>query len=308
MDACGDHGGLVIGDRGAGGAGALVLTFGRCVEEQNLLNSTFQAARHQKRALVCPFFTAGYPDLAASAGLLRTAQEAGCGCVEWGIPFSDPVADGPVIQASFTAALERGVTPARALEAVGEARKNGVTIPVVAMVSFSIVFRHGVEIFCQRCRENGVNGLIIPDLPLEEAPAVVKLARHAGLGSCLLVSPATPARRRAEITRLCDGFVYYLSVAGITGERQKLPADMADNLAQMRRETDQPICVGFGIATPAQAAQVAQLADGVIVGSAIIRRLTECGDTGSTAASCVGPFLRELVAAVDGRQASAQPV
>lgn len=270
--------------------------------EPNLLHAAFQTARQQRRALVCPFFTAGYPDFPTSAALLRTAQDAGCGCVEWGIPFSDPVADGPVVQASFTAALEAGITAARALEAIGEARKCGVNIPVVAMLSFSIVYRHGAEAFCARCRQNGVNGLIVPDLPLEEAPALVNHARAAGLASCLLVSPATPPGRRASIARLCDGFVYYLSVAGITGERQTLPADMAGNLASLRQETDRPLCVGFGIATPQQAAQVAAVADGVIVGSAIIRRIAESAGKPGGVAGHVAPFLRELVQAVDAQR------
>ena len=173
--------------------------------------------------LLCPFLTAGYPSLAATPELLLTAQEAlsGAGVIELGIPFSDPVADGPVIQASYTEALAKSATVDKCLGTVAAARQRGLTLPVVAMVSFSIIFKRGTREFAQLCRANDLDGVVLPDVPLEEAPGVVAAFHEAGLRTCLLVAPTTPSDRRAAIARLCDGFVYYLSVSGITQESEK---------------------------------------------------------------------------------------
>jgi len=251
----------------------------------NRIDDTFSSARKNNRKLLCPFFTAGYPTLEATPHLLLAAQQAGAGVIELGIPFSDPVADGPVVQASYTHALAGGTTVNKALATVAAARKgiNGValTIPVVAMVSYSIIFKRGTREFAALCLENGLDGVVLPDIPLEEAPAIVDVLRNAGgpngggLRSVLLIAPTTPAARREAIAKLCDGFIYYLSVSGITGERKALPVDIAPNIAELRRITACPICVGFGISTAEQVREVTTLADGAIVGSAVIRRITE---------------------------------
>ncbi|MGN6368112.1 MAG: tryptophan synthase subunit alpha [Phycisphaerae bacterium] len=263
----------------------------------NRLSEAFAKARGKGRKMLCPFLTAGYPSLEVTADLLLAAQEAGADVVEVGIPFSDPVADGPVIQASYTHALARGATVKTYLGTIAAARKKGVTIPLAAMVSFSIIFKRGTEEFAKACADSGVDGLILPDVPLEEAPAIVDAVREAGLRSTLLVAPTSPASRRAAIARLCDGFVYYLSVSGITGERRALPADVGPNVAELRKVTEVPICVGFGISTAEQVREVTQVADGAIVGSALIRRLTEVVEK-PVADQCAaaGRFIKELAA------------
>jgi tryptophan synthase alpha chain len=242
----------------------------------NRLQSVIDAVRGGQK-LLCPFLTAGYPSQEATAELLVASQEGGAGIIELGIPFSDPVADGPVIQASFTQALAQGATVGNSLASVAAARKRGLKIPVMAMVSFSIIFRRGTREFARMCADNELDGIILPDIPLEEAPAIVDVIHDAGLRSCLLVAPTTPEDRRQAIARLCDAFVYYLSVSGITGERTSLPADIARNVGALRKVSQAPICVGFGISTAAQVREVTHTAgaDGAIVGSAVIRRITE---------------------------------
>ncbi len=254
----------------------------------NRVQQTFKEARQAGKKLLCPFLTAGYPTLESTPELLLATQEAlagtgGGGIIELGIPFSDPVADGPVVQGSYTEALARGVTVDGALAAVAKARARGLTMPVVAMVSFSIIFKRGTREFAKACRGNDIDGVVLPDVPLEEAAGIVEVMKNApdgGLRSTLLVAPTTPALRRAAIAKLCDGFVYYLSVSGITGERKALPADIGPNVAELRRVTDAPICVGFGISTAEQVREVTHGiggADGAIVGSAVIRRLAGAG-------------------------------
>ncbi len=264
----------------------------------NRLDAAFSGTA-QGRKILCPFLTAGYPDAAATSGLLLAAQRGGAGCIELGIPFSDPVADGPVIQGSFTQALAKGITVDSALECVAQARRKGLTVPVLAMPSFSIIFKRGTEAFAKRCAENGIDGIILPDVPLEEAPAVTAAIRAAGLRCALLVAPSTPPQRRAAIARLCDAFVYYLSVSGITGERKELPTDIAANVTALRAETTAPICVGFGISTAAHVRQVLAVADGAIVGSALIRHIGDLAPvTGPALEQAVESFVRELATGI----------
>lgn len=245
------------------------------------LSRTFADARAKGQKLLCPFLTAGYPNLPATVELLKAIQRASdrsggaVGCIELGIPFSDPVADGPTIQASFTHALAQGITVRGVWEAVQQARAQGVTLPILAMVSFSIIFKHGSLAFAQAGAAAGIDGVVLPDVPLEEAPAVVGAMREGGLRSVLLIAPTTPPERRARVAQLCDGFVYYLSVAGITGERKDLPPDIAANVTAIRALTQAPICVGFGISTAEHVRQVVNIADGAIVGSALVRQIAE---------------------------------
>jgi len=266
------------------------------------ITSSFASARVEKRKLLCPFLTAGYPSLDATVQLLQATQRAGgaaIGAVELGIPFSDPVADGPVIQASFTHALSPqggNVTMARTLAMVQQARQAGVTLPLLAMVSFSIIFRKGTREFARDAAAAGIDGVVLPDIPLEEAPAVADAFHQAGLATSFLVAPTTAPVRRAAIARLCDAFVYYLSVSGITGERKELPPDIAQNVAALRQVTSTPICVGFGIATAEHVRQVVAVADGAIVGSAIIRRIAEhLHDPAEKLNGQVESLIRELV-------------
>src|SRR6267142_3349117 len=208
------------------------------------LKDIFAELRARKRVGVFPFIPVGYPDLNATRELLPALERAGASAVEVGIPFSDPIADGPVVQEAFTAALSRGLKLKDVLKTVREARSS-VSIPLMSMVSYSIVFRYGPERYFGDAKEAGFDGLILPDLPPPEAEAICEKVRKAGLDTILLVAPTTTVQRRKEIAALSSGFIYYLSVSGITGERQKMPEDLANQLKQLRQVSERPICVGF---------------------------------------------------------------
>ncbi len=252
--------------------------------------------------MLAPFITAGYPDLTTTAGILRGIDALGCGCVEVGIPFSDPVADGPTIQASFTAALNCGLTIEQVFaqfEALTDLRT-----PRIAMVSFTIAFRWGVPRFLERARRAGFAGVLFPDLPLGVEPDVARLANGLGLANVMLVAPTTPPARREQIAAASTGFVYYLSVAGITGERRELPADLPDNVRALKAAGGgKPVFVGFGIGRAEQVAQVTAVADGAIVGSAIVRRITQAIEAGQGSGQIV-ENVRNYVAELSGGLAS----
>jgi tryptophan synthase alpha chain len=231
--------------------------------------------------------------------VLEAIDAAGAVVAEVGVPFSDPIADGPVIQASMTRALEGGVSLAETFAMVRSVRER-VSMGLVAMVSYSLVYRYGPERFAKDAAGAGFDGLIVPDLPSDEAAGMVGIARGAGLTMSLLVSPQTSAARAGQIARMCSGFVYVLSRAGVTGERSDVPADLSDRLAMLRGVSELPMAVGFGVSSGAQAAAVGRVADAVIVGSALVKRVHEaCASGGADAGvEAAGAFVRELVAAV----------
>lgn len=217
---------------------------------------------------------------------LRAVAKAGASAIEVGIPFSDPIADGPVIQAAYHEALKAGTTVEGVLDCVRQVRE-AIAVPMLAMVSYSIVFRGGVEAFCGRAKRAGLDGLLCPDLPPPEAQAFCEIAMAAGLEPVLLVAPTTPPARRDQIARLAGGFIYYISVGGITGERSALPPELADGVADMKRRTSLPVCVGFGIGRGEQVASLRGVADGAVVGSAYVRRMREApGGTEKLAEAC----------------------
>lgn len=264
--------------------------------ENNRLVRTFARLRGEGGKALLPFITAGYPSLEATGALLREFDRIGVPVCELGIPFTDPIADGPVIQASYTDALASGVALDGVLGMVRRFRDAGGKLALLAMVSYSIVYRHGVEHFLDAAAAAGIDGLIVPDLPLGESAAMENLAAERGLALVLLIAPTTPPERRLEIARHSRGFLYFISVAGITGERTKLPPQTIDAVAEMRRHTDTPVCVGFGISDPAAVRSVCQAADGAIVGSAIVRRITEHrSEPPETLAKNVGRFVAELL-------------
>jgi tryptophan synthase alpha chain len=265
----------------------------------SLIQRTFQDLRAKKQIALMPFITAGYPTLDATPAILRDLQASGASLVEIGFPFSDPIADGPTIQESFTKVLAAGLRVEDVFRSVKQARAAGVTIPLVAMVSYSIVYRFGLDRFLAECNAAGFNGLLLPDLPPPEAQAICKKVNAAGIDTVLLVAPTTTPQRRKEIADLCTGFIYYLSVSGITGERKELPADITQNLQNLRSLTDGPICVGFGISQPQHVAQLAPYADGAIVGAGFVRRITQhAGEGPQGAAKAAGAFCKELLSLV----------
>ncbi len=230
-----------------------------------------QQARGQK-ALI-PFITAGDPDLETTAMLLEAFSGVATVC-ELGIPYSDPIADGPVIQASYTRVLDRGVT-LQQIAGMLACRPTPSPLPIVWMVSYAIIHRHGLDAFVAQARESGVGGLIVPDLLFEESDRLRNVCAAEGLDLVQLVTPTTTPDRARRIAEASRGFLYYVSVAGITGERRELPTEIKENVAQIRAWSSVPVCVGFGISRPEQAAEIAQVADGVIIGSAFVRELAE---------------------------------
>lgn len=225
-----------------------------------------ECAARGRKALVC-YVTAGHPDPGASVALLRGLPAAGADVIEVGVPFSDPLADGPVIQGSSHVALGHGVTLARTLELVAEARPDAPTV----LFTYLNPLLAGGDAVLARAREAGVSGLLVTDLPVGSDPSREAWCGASGLDFVRLVAPTTPAARMAEIGRHGGGFVYLISRLGVTGERETLAADLPETVARLRGATTLPICVGFGISTPEQAAAAATLADGVVVGSALVR-------------------------------------
>jgi len=258
------------------------------------INQIFQQRRDAGQRTLMPFLTAGDPDLETTAKLLPAIERAGGSIVELGIPFSDPIADGPIIQASMAHALDQHVTARQVLEMVAKAR-DGLSIGLVAMVSYSIVHRMCPRTFIADAAEAGIDCLIIPDLTLEESEAARSAAAEAGVTCSFLVSPTTPIERARMLAKASSGFVYLLARAGITGEQRSLPEDLPLRIDQIRKVTDLPIAVGFGIATAEHVRQVVQVADAAIVGSAIVRRIAAHRDEDAdTIVEHVGQFVGEL--------------
>jgi tryptophan synthase alpha chain len=262
------------------------------------IDRVFAALRTEKRKALMPFVTAGDPDVAFTAAVLRELVARGASLCEVGIPYSDPIADGPVIQASYTRALDKGVKLAGILKMLGETTPR-LSAPAVTMVSYAIVYRHGPEKYCDDARAAGVAGLIVPDLPVEESPALAKICGARELSLIQLVTPTTPRDRAVRICETSTGFVYYVSVAGITGERTQLPPDLVDNVGWLREQTRLPLCIGFGISTPGHVKLLAPVADGLIVGSAIVRRIAAAADEPrEKVLKDVGDYLATLAAAL----------
>jgi tryptophan synthase alpha chain len=255
---------------------------------------TFASVRRAGSIALMPFVPAGYPDLDSTVEILVALERAGANLIEVGIPFSDPIADGPVIQEAFTEALARGLRVRDVLGAIAAARAE-VSIPLVAMVSYSVVHRFGVDAFLSTAGSSGFDGLILPDLPPPEAEEVLQKTRAAGLDTVLLVAPTTSETRRAQIVKLCSGFAYYLSVSGITGERDLLPDDLVPNVRAIRAIGDVPVCVGFGIHRREQIEMLRGVADGAIVGSALVRRIKDSARRGTQG---VGRAVEEFAASL----------
>jgi tryptophan synthase alpha chain len=235
------------------------------------LSDTF-AARKTGAAFI-PFFSIGDPDLAATEALVKEAAANGADVIELGFPFSDPIADGPVIQASYYRALEKGFKVAQAFELVKKLRASGLATPIIGMVSETLVYKMGLETFFKRAKEAGYSGLIVPDLPAGYEGKAVEVAKATGIALIFLCAPTTTPERRDLIAKLSSGFIYYISVAGITGTRTALPADLESNVKDLKSRTKTPVCVGFGISQPEQAASVGKFANGVIVGSALVKQI-----------------------------------
>ncbi|HBE61260.1 MAG TPA: tryptophan synthase subunit alpha [Rhodopirellula baltica] len=273
------------------------------------LQSLFESLRGQNRKALMPFLTTGDPNIDTTEAVIAAARQAGADLCEVGVPYSDPIADGPVIQASYQRALDAGFKLQHVWDLGQRLTENPKVkaMPRVTMVSYSIIYRIGMAKYVDQAMQAGYCGAIVPDLLVEEAEDLSKICREKGFDLIQLVTPTTTRDRQCRIAELSSGFLYYVSVTGITGERTALPTNLVDNVGWLREQTELPICIGFGISGPETAAQLAPVSDGLIVGSAIVRRVADAvekakssgADPVKTAAEEAGDFCHSLRQAID---------
>ena len=260
------------------------------------VSAKIKAVRDRGDCALIPFITAGDPDLETTAKALTVLDRNGADLIELGVPYSDPLADGPVIQAAATRALERG-TRLEDVLAMLKSVSPTLSTPIILFTYYNPILNRGIQTFLQEVVDVGVKGLVVPDLPLEEMDVLLPQAEAAGIEVTLLVAPTTPKERLMAIAQRCQGFIYLVSVTGVTGMRSKIEGRVQDLLLELQQVTDKPIGVGFGISEPGQARQIMEWgADGVIVGSAFVKRLAE-GETHQGLEAIEG-FCRSLKAAI----------
>lgn len=256
----------------------------------------FKSLRNASQCALIPFITAGDPDLKTTAEALRVLDRSGADLIELGVPYSDPLADGPTIQAAATRALQRGVRLDDVLAMVKDVTPE-VKAPIILFNYYNPILHRGIESFLKQIAEAGVQGLVVPDLPLEEAQTLLKPAAEIGIEVVLLVAPTSPKKRIEAIAQQSQGFIYLVSVTGVTGMRTQIESRVQDLLQQMRAVTDKPIGVGFGISRPEHARQIKIWgADAVIVGSAFVKRLAD--GTPAEGLSAIGEFCKNLKSAI----------
>lgn len=256
----------------------------------------FKSLRNSSQCALIPFITAGDPDLKTTAEALRVLDQSGADLIELGVPYSDPLADGPTVQAAATRALQRGVRLDDVLAMVKDVTPE-VKAPIILFTYYNPILHRGIESFLKQIASAGVKGLVVPDLPLEEAQALLTSAAEMGIEVVLLVAPTSPKERIEAIAQQSQGFIYLVSVTGVTGMRTRLESRVQDLLQQMRAVTDKPIGVGFGISQPEQARQIKNWgADAVIVGSAFVKRLAD--GTPAEGLSAIGEFCKSLKSAI----------
>ena len=227
----------------------------------------------KNKPIFMPYFPLGYPDLDTSIDVIEALAKNGADLIEVGLSFSDPLADGPVIQHATQIALEKGITVKKSLEAVKELRARGVDIPLILMGYYNPLLAYGLEKFVRDAEEAGADGFIIPDLPMEESDEFVRASHNSPLPLIPMLAPTSSPERMEKIARNAQGFIYLVSVTGITGERKSLSEGLGELIAQVREHISAPVCVGFGIGTPEQAREVGTMADGIIVGTACVRTI-----------------------------------
>jgi tryptophan synthase alpha chain len=266
----------------------------------NPIDRRFASLRAAGRKAFIPFLPAGDPSLDATGRLVGEVVQRGADLVEIGFPYSDPLADGPVIQASYTRALRAGTRLEGIFAAAPSWSAADPAVPLVGMVAYSIIFRRGVAVFLDRAKQAGFAGLIVPDLPVDEAADLATAASDRDLKLIQLVTPTTPRDRAARVAALSSGFLYVVCVTGITGARAALPETLGEQLTWLRTVTDLPLCVGFGVSQPEHARLVRPFADGVIVGSALVRHLERAaGGSLNDAVSAAGDLVAVLRRALD---------
>jgi len=260
------------------------------------ISAAFETARQEGRASLMPYLMGGFPDQATATAVAAAYADHGADLIELGVPFSDPLADGPTIHAADTAALEAGATLESVLETCTAV---GGRVPVALMVYANMVLATGAAEFADMAAQSKASGVIVPDLPLEEQGPIREALDRRDLPLIPLVAPTTPPERRARICADAEGFVYLVSTVGVTGEREQLPPELAELIAAARKEASVPVAVGFGISTPEQAASVGGAADGVIIGTRLVRAVADAADRDGAVAA-VTDFLRETRDALAG--------
>jgi tryptophan synthase alpha chain len=240
----------------------------------NRIDKKFRELKKEHKKAFIAFITCGYPNLSVTEKLILEFAKIGVDIVELGVPFSDPLADGPVIQQSSQEALKKNVHLIDILNLVKRARKV-VDMPICLMTYYNPIFCFGEERFCERAKGSGVDGVIIPDLPPEEGRPFIKCANKAGIDVIFFLSPTSSLERIKFISRVSKGFIYYVSLTGVTGMRKTLPGELISSIAEIKKHIHKPVCVGFGVSNPFQVKQICKLADGVIVGSAIVKKIKD---------------------------------
>jgi tryptophan synthase alpha chain len=262
------------------------------------VDTLFQNLRQTGKKAFMPFVTAGDPDLDFTADVIRELDRRGCSMCEVGIPYSDPIADGPVIQASYTRALGKKIKLADIINMLSRVSRD-IKMPLVTMLSYAIVYRYGLQRYVAEAKTAGISGAIVPDLLVEESAELAAVCKAADFNLIQLVTPTTPRDRAVKIAQSSTGFLYYVSVTGITGERTQLPPSLSENVAWLRSQTDLPICIGFGISQPDHVKLLAPVADGLIVGSAIVRRIADAATKPRPSVlKDVGEYASSLLAAL----------
>jgi tryptophan synthase alpha chain len=268
------------------------------------IEDVFTAVQQQGRAALMPYFTLGFPDPETSLAVVQAVANAGADLIELGVPFSDPLADGPTVQHSTQVALEQGMTVQRCLEMTAELRRRGVSLPLLLMGYYNPILAYGVGRFVEQAVFAGADGLIIPDLPPDEAGDLKTACQAHNLALVFLLAPTTTPQRTVEVASQTSGFLYLVSLTGVTGARSSLPADLQSFVQRVRRSAKTPLAVGFGISTPEQAQAVGEMADGVIVGSALVRVVEEADHP----AQAAGAFVTRLRHALELAPAGLNPV
>ncbi|NWF75745.1 MAG: tryptophan synthase subunit alpha [Nitrospirae bacterium] len=235
---------------------------------------TFSRLKIEGRKAFIPYIMAGDPSIEKTEEILHLFKECGADIVELGVPFSDPLADGPTIQRASERALQNGITLRKIISFVRNIRQN-LHIPIVLMTYFNPVFKYGIQDFIRDANDSGVNGVIIPDLPPDEATDFIQLAKHAKIDTIFLLAPTSTESRIKKVIKASSGFIYYVSITGITGASLLFDGSMDLLISNIRKYTNKPVAVGFGISTPEEATAVSRISDGIIIGSAIIKKLHE---------------------------------
>lgn len=263
----------------------------------NRIDSKFKELRDEKKKAFIAYITAGDPELVMTEKIALALERSGVDILELGIPFSDPLADGPTIQAASERALRKGANLRNIFRMVRRLRRK-TAIPIAFMTYYNPVLKYGLKGFIAGCKASGVDGVIIPDLPFEEARELIRLGGSNNIAIINLVAPTSTPRRIKDITKRSTGFIYYVSLTGVTGARSRLPSELASKVRLIKSATAKPVCVGFGVSNPVQAAKVARAADGVIVGSAIVRIIGNNQKNGKKLILEVSKFSKSLANAI----------